>query len=85
MLLRHRRLSIRPRRCSGRSNLGGFLYSCVSLMAFDAADFVLCGLAAARGCRTVTDCLRWNRRPTLLILVSHRSLALSFLVSWADS
>ena len=32
MLLRHRRLSIRPRRCSGRSKFGGFLYSCVSVM-----------------------------------------------------
>ena len=79
MLRRRRLLSIRPRRCSGRSKFGGFLYSCVSRRwRYDAADFVLCGLAAARGCRT--DCC-----PTLAQLVSHRPLALSFLLSWLDS
>ena len=79
MLLRRRRLSIRPRRCLGRSNLG---LSCIFVFRrwrFDAADFVLCGLAAARGYRTVTEC----RRCQHCALVSYRSLALSFLVSWA--
>ena len=55
MLRRRRLLSIRPRRCSGRSKFGFpvSFFLCSRRWRFDAADFVLCGLAAARGCRTM--------------------------------
>ena len=77
MLLRRRRRSIRPRRCSGRSNLG---VSCICLFVSSSMALMrrtLCCVVWPRpeaACRTVADC------DEITSVLS--PLALSFLVSW---
>ena len=60
MLRRHRRLSIRPRRCSGRSKFGGFLYLpfCVLVDGVSMRRTLCCVVwpRPEAACRTVADC-----------------------------
>ena len=78
MLRRHRLLSIRPRRCSGRSNLAGFLYlSFLRRWRSRRCCLLRLRLVTSRGPPYPS---RSPRAPGVASVL--RSLALSFVLSW---